>query len=206
MKGKFLFGKGLSYSYYCFYFILFISSTRQHKSSSQTSITAAILTVPKSKRKQCLKPIHSTRNKTGLCQDCRKIPTENPQTFSFEEGSEQALGTQGQTVSQRKRSHHSVNSVDCQPFSLEVFDRDKRTKLSTTSALMTNDSTISLTSLIDFQNYTTSGIFDGRISFSSNDMIEPVLKDSACIAAKLEMTVRASAVPKLLQELGPYQD
>lgn len=165
-----------------------------------------MLTVPKSKCKQCLKPIHSTRNKIGLCQDCRKIPTENPQAFSFEEGSEQALGTQGQTVSQRKRSHHFVHSVDCQPFSLEVFDRDKRTKLSTTFALMTNDSALSLTSLIDFQNNITSGIFDGRISFSSNDTIEPVLKDSACIAAKLEMTVRASTVPKLLQKLGPYQE
>ncbi|RCH88256.1 hypothetical protein CU097_010389 [Rhizopus azygosporus] len=71
---------------------------------------------------------------------------------------------------------------------------------------MSNDSALSLTSLIDFQNNITSGIFNGRISFSSNDTIEPVLKDSTCITAKLEMTVHASAVPKLLQELGPHQE
>ena len=165
-----------------------------------------MLTIPKSKCKQCLKPIHCTKNKIGLCQDWRKIPTENPQAFSFGEGSEQILGTQGQTVSQRIRSHHFVHSVNCQPFSLEVFDGDKRPKLSTTFALMTNDSALSLTSLIDFQNYITSDIFDRRISFSSNDTIEPVLKGSACIAAKLEMTVCASTIPKLMQELGPYQE
>lgn len=100
--------------------------------------------LPKSKCKRCLKTIHSTRSKIGYCQGCRKIPVEKQQAFSFEEDSEQALGTYDQTVSHRKRSHHFVHSVGCQPFRLEVFDVDKRTKLSTTFALMTNDSALNL--------------------------------------------------------------
>ncbi|ORE08706.1 hypothetical protein BCV72DRAFT_84821 [Rhizopus microsporus var. microsporus] len=135
-----------------------------------------MLKAPKSKCRQCFKRIHSTRNKTGVCQGCRRISAEK----------QQALGTHGQTVSQRKRSHHFVHSVSCQPFSLEVFNGDKRIKFSTTSALMINDSALSLSSLIDFQNNITSGIFNRKISFSSNDKIEPALKDSVCITTKLE--------------------
>lgn len=71
---------------------------------------------------------------------------------------------------------------------------------------MTNDFALNLTSLVDFQNNIASGIFNRRVSFSSSDTIEPVLKDGDCISAKLEMTVRASAVPKLLQKLGPHQE
>lgn len=102
---------------------------------------------PKLKYKRCFKVIVSTGNKIGLCQGCRKIPAEKQQAFSFEEGSEQALGTV-QTVSQRKRSHHFVHSVDCQPFSLEVFDGDKRAKPSTIFTSMTSNSALNLTSLI----------------------------------------------------------
>ena len=36
----------------------------------------------------------------GLCQDCRKLTPEKPQTFSFKEGSEQGLCTDEQTINQ----------------------------------------------------------------------------------------------------------
>ena len=71
---------------------------------------------------------------------------------------------------------------------------------------MTNDFALNLSSLVNFQDNITSGMFNGRLSFSSSDTKEPSMKDSGDITAKLEMTVRASAVPKPLQELGPYQE
>lgn len=59
--------------------------------------------------------------------------------------------------------------------------------------------------MVDYQTNIVSRILNGRISFSSNDTIEPVSRDSAYITAMLKMTVRASDVPELLQELGPHQ-
>ncbi|KAI7900788.1 uncharacterized protein BX663DRAFT_516533 [Cokeromyces recurvatus] len=160
--------------------------------------------------KYCLHKIHATRNISGICINCKKRKYETCPEFSFAEGSKRVLTDsnfdQHQTIQYTK-------FANCQPMKLEFFKQNS-SQIVSTYCLLSNENSLMLSKNIPFQNDIVSEVFSGRISFSRdqngkvhNDHQEAdtaITNNMNNDDSILQMSVRASATPNIINKLGPY--